>query len=1312
MSDPSDPISTTDIVEEEDILFEEEAPESVDDLMAVSFRNVAAIADVNLQDVLTYVRIIEGSELLCRNSSGVPSPVVRLTLFTPRGDTTKYTAKAPHETAPRWDRTLFFPSRLAPGELEKSRLLVEVIDSGGVLKSQIIGSHELSLQLVRDQESHAFICRWVALSSTEHPGVQGLIKLSVAVVFPGECMPVDDEVTAGKGISSKLTDMIITPPGIETAGYRLNLRLFRGKQFPKLDKIGTCDGYCKISFASLSANSSVIQNNLHPTWNELISVPVITPTMSDVISLKFYNAKKYKSDELFAELNFSFKSIVASPLSPRWYHLYCNNSGNYMGSVYLAISADSCTIEEASTAVKRTKVEAAPAPPVVPYSCLITVCEASDFPERYSICANFGGVFSKSSNFKSNNGHSKPYILLDELIQNFPNDSTQLPDVNIIISKKDTLRDSEFGVVRIPAVDVFSNEFNHDNWLPQWYSCFGSGAGSLLLKVVIVPSNLIDYATFPKPVPYSVQWYSFNINIVRAENLLPLDQSGLSDPFVIIKCGGFTARTFTVLESLNPCWFQCFSADIPLNLPPVPLSPLSFELRDWNKIGKDDSLGFASIDIQSLFGKPCSHLWLPVKLKNNGKECGRLLVSIEINPLAQPPKTPSRSQSPMKLTLVDRVIEVEAVGLRDLDVAKPSFMEFRFPAIDRLLGGQSTPGTIFDDKFWQITTTTPTKEPSPFNPNILKTLILNVKVPSVPEFCPVVEARVYIQGQLRKKLLGNCFISLTSSTVIQEAGASVANSSEETNGEGVDICPRDDYLVYVEDDSLPSTTNQLALAITKPQVNPTSFNVELGSVIYITTPAEPEARSLPPVPTSALSLGVQTFTSDAGDVLDGREQLLTELEQSDFLNESPFDFWDLISGSAGKNWYTLNRTTLTKKGVFKGKVRLLESREFLRHTNLGQMYRNRKLKCRIFLMDASALVAKSKSGDCDPYPVIKLGAREIKVMEKMQKKNLNPEFYYSTEIEVDVPGDCDLHLSVYDKNAVFSDSLVGSTIIDLEARALSAEFSALSKSKLPVERRTLFSPTTTSAQGSLRCWIELITPEQSIKTPLPPFNPPPSVEGELRVVFWRTLNVPFGRADFLDLKMTAKLGGNPKLLTALGKESIQSSDVDRRAPNGNCHFNWRFVYPVDCRVGDVVRLQMQLWDNNLLRPNDYLAEVYLDLRPLVAMVGKSGKSLRLDKQKLAMRHPLHPGSRGQVELEVHLLTTRDAKLHAAGKGRSEPNDHPRLEAPLRLGFARWRVDKLVMFYVKKYKMKAYVVIGILLFLILLRFMFWIRSWFK
>lgn len=83
------------------------------------------------------------------------------------------------------------------------------------------------------------------------------------------------------------------------------------------------------------------------------------------------------------------------------------------------------------------------------------------------------------------------------------------------------------------------------------------------------------------------QNYLYSIKIVRAENLPPSDNNGLSDPYIVLEIDNKPiTRTKTVYETLNPRWDQVF--DIWLTEKTVDVLALVY---DEDLIGADEECG-------------------------------------------------------------------------------------------------------------------------------------------------------------------------------------------------------------------------------------------------------------------------------------------------------------------------------------------------------------------------------------------------------------------------------------------------------------------------------------------------------------------------------------------------------------------------------------------------------------------------------------------------------------------------------------------------------------------------------------------------
>ena len=115
-------------------------------------------------------------------------------------------------------------------------------------------------------------------------------------------------------------------------------------------------------------------------------------------------------------------------------------------------------------------------------------------------------------------------------------------------------------------------------------------------------------------------------------------------------------------------------------------------------------------------------------------------------------------------------------------------------------------------------------------------------------------------------------------------------------------------------------------------------------------------------------------------------------------------------------------------------------------------------------------------------------------------------------------------IEVWDHSKVGLDYKIGSTTIDLEDRWFSKKWHLAGKPDdepdddnpkslrkyrpKPVERRPLYNTRYKNPQGAIECWVDMLNPVESRRFPLIDISPPPREPFEVRVVVWRTKQVP------------------------------------------------------------------------------------------------------------------------------------------------------------------------------------------------------------
>ncbi|KAI1711048.1 c2 domain-containing protein [Ditylenchus destructor] len=123
---------------------------------------------------------------------------------------------------------------------------------------------------------------------------------------------------------------------------------------------------------------------------------------------------------------------------------------------------------------------------------------------------------------------------------------------------------------------------------------------------------------------------------------------------------------------------------------------------------------------------------------------------------------------------------------------------------------------------------------------------------------------------------------------------------------------------------------------------------------------------------------------------------------------------------------------------------------------------------RVYIVRAKALRSRRSTGYCDPYIMVKCGSKKIKAKKNYISDTIDPLFGQMYEMEIKIPIDRKLIVTVMDNHRLLPDREIGSTEIDLENRLLSAH------------RATVGLPQQFNVFGPLP-WRDQLTPLQILR---------------------------------------------------------------------------------------------------------------------------------------------------------------------------------------------------------------------------------------
>lgn len=1257
-------------------------------------------------DYSVHVFIEESKGLLPATDDRSFNPVISVKCF----DKAKCTRKLKDITTGAttlWSEHLYF-SKLActVNELENSKILIEVLDSK-TFKNNLIGSYELDFTYIYFQPKHSIIHQWIILSNpfSEDITVQrGLIKVGVNIMHESD---KGEDLTI-KGVS----DTLIIPPQVNVKSMQLVIRILQAMDLPKMDTGGTCDAYCVATFATTKNKTKTYtadKATMSAFWYQELWIPVCQPSISNKINLSIWDSDTFGEDELIGSLNFNWDKIpyekdAFTDMNKAyfWANIYGAPEGisnekavemnynqkiasHWRGRILMCLYKKEVEkallkIVPVDTEENKTLVQGVYEVEEEEMQVNVQVLEAVNLPNKtgqYSVSIKFSGLEMVSNPSQASKGCCKWYENIKRKTVGIQNGSL-LPDIFIYLM---------FDKQPICFARVKQSEINNPKPKETWFKLVPDSSigkvknqwegGYLLLKLFVgkMDDPGYDKKFWESKLDYSQKFTSKLLvcNLYQCRNLPAADPTGLADPYIQVLCGEAEHVTDKRAKEgiLNPLWYETFTMDVLVG-PKEISAPIVVQVWDYDGGSNDEIMGLCTIDMGSVPVNPTDAprpTWHKLSLGSSDTEEGEILISFMIVDKNPPPF--------FIPPLIEVCIEIYALGFRNLKPAlgwlpvnKP-FLKIDINAI-QLPGEQSL--------VTELTTQPNNQGP---NSNIGSVLKFKTKIPADPLFCPNLSCVVhdFLLSGKSQPILGTFDLDLhhvyskkikkiieeeTNKEALHKIGASISsllNKSEEVKEENKARPSFSDLPMSLTE------SQQEGFVVVMPQFKPRASNPAKKVEVKFSD-------------SSYLPLG---YNREAEDGKKHYRYLLdSTLEKSQLFGDPPFGRFVIKKGqvrgdtssffSFGKKSQE-NNSTLTEAGVFKGIVRIMKSSKSSQEQDDGFESIAKlllvKTNCivRVYFVDALNLEQMDINSASDPYLVLKLGTHKISDRDNYQEDEPNPKFYKYFDLSATFPGESTLKLQVWDHNGVFPDQKIGTVKIDLEDRFFNENWKKMTQK--PIETGKLTVKSSKQAKGYLRYWVE-IHPSNQLPKPWS-LNPKPPEEFELRLVIWRSENIPNMDSEGVsDLYVVASVNDSEK----------KETDTHYRAKNGEASWNWRMKFRLMLDENSKVILNLSVWDRDLLSSNDAIGDACMDLTTLAQYAVETGdkvikygtserfseRALRKESERFFVDFNTKDSSGkessvGKVLISVEILPLVKAKSCINGEGRSEPNIEPILPQP-------------------------------------------------
>jgi hypothetical protein len=140
-------------------------------------------------------------------------------------------------------------------------------------------------------------------------------------------------------------------------------------------------------------------------------------------------------------------------------------------------------------------------------------------------------------------------------------------------------------------------------------------------------------------------------------------------------------------------------------------------------------------------------------------------------------------------------------------------------------------------------------------------------------------------------------------------------------------------------------------------------------------------------------------------------------------------------------------------------------------------------------------------------------------------------------------------------------------------------------------------------------WVDIFTSLEAAKIPPIQIEHPEKAKFEIRIVCWRSKDIPNLDNGGSDLFASFAMEGSAT--------PVQETDVHWRCKTGAAAWNWRIKIPIELPIKsrELGRLKIQMWEKNIVTSNEIVGEATVNIYDwLLLAYHRKGKTIQPFKE--------------------------------------------------------------------------------------------------